>query len=161
MTKRRVFCDCHPAVILIYYAAAVGLTLCTMQPLFLLLLFAAGFWNAALLCGLRKALRGAAFSLAVTLLIAVCNTFFGSTGLTLLFYAFGHPVTAEAFCYGICSGLMLTGVLQWFSGYRQAMTNDKFLRLFGRVMPASALLLSMVFRALPETMPFPPPFFWR
>lgn len=152
MTKRRVFCDCHPAVILIYYTPAVGLTLCTMQPLFLVLLFMLGFWNATMLCGARKAVKNAGLYLAVTLIVACCNAVFGATGLTLWFYVFDHPVTQEGFFYGVCSGLMLTGVLQWFSGYRQAMTNDKFLRLFGRVLPSTALLLSMVFRALPETI---------
>ena len=152
MTRQRAFCDCHPAVIFVYYCAAITLTLCTMQPLALILLFGMGTWNVALLCGARKAVRGVAVYGAITLLVACCNALFGAAGLTVWFDALGHPVTMEAFSYGICMGMMLTGVLQWFSGYRQAMTNDKFLRLFGRVLPSSALLLSMVFRALPETM---------
>lgn len=150
--KRRAIADRHPAVILSFYFAAVALTLCTMHPLFLSLSLLCGFFNALLLRGPRHALKSAGVCLAVVLLAGCGNALFGSSGLTVAFCAFGHPVTLEAFCYGLCAGAMLAGVLQWFSCYRVAMSNDQFLALFGRVLPSTALLLSMVFRALPETI---------
>ena len=56
----------------------------------------------------------------------------------------------ESLIYGALSGLMLASILLWFSCYNKIMTSDKFIYLFGRIMPAISLLFSMVMRFVPN-----------
>ena len=48
------------------------------------------------------------------------------------------------------SAVMLMAVLNWFSCYHIVMTSDKFMYLFGRVIPATSLVFSMVLRFVPR-----------
>ena len=41
-------------------------------------------------------------------------------------------------------------VIQWFSCYNKIMTTDKFIYLFGKLIPALSLILSMAFRFVPR-----------
>lgn len=41
-------------------------------------------------------------------------------------------------------------VIQWFSCYNKIMTSDKFIYLFGRIIPALSLILSMALRFVPR-----------
>ena len=52
--------------------------------------------------------------------------------------------------YGIVLASMLFIAILWFSCYNEVMTTDKFVYLFGRVIPALSLVLSMVFRFVPK-----------
>lgn len=45
---------------------------------------------------------------------------------------------------------MLAAVISWFSCYTAVMTSDKFVYLFGRVIPALSLVLSMTLRFVPK-----------
>lgn len=69
----------------------------------------------------------------------------------MLFYMKdGNPVTLESILYGIGAGVMLAGVVSWFSVFNVVMTSDKFMYLFGKAIPAASLLLSMVLRFVPR-----------
>ena len=56
----------------------------------------------------------------------------------------------QSIVYGLASGLMLAGVISWFSVFHEVMTSDKFMYLFGKVIPAFSLLLSMTLRFVPR-----------
>ena len=45
---------------------------------------------------------------------------------------------------------LLAAVILWFSCFNVVMTTDKFVYLFGRVIPAMSLVLSMAFRFVPR-----------
>ena len=75
---------------------------------------------------------------------------FNHYGVTTLFYLKTGPVTLEAIVYGIVLASMLFIAILWFSCYNEVMTTDKFVYLFGRVIPALSLVLSMVFRFVPK-----------
>jgi len=45
---------------------------------------------------------------------------------------------------------MLITVLLWFSAFSRVMTSDKFIYLFGKVIPALSLVLSMSLRFVPK-----------
>ena len=59
-------------------------------------------------------------------------------------------MTLEALVYGVVLGTVMFVVIQWFSCYNQVMTSDKFVYLFGRIIPALSLVLSMALRFVPE-----------
>ncbi len=100
----------------------------------------------------RRALR---FQLAVllptTLTAALINPAFNHEGATLLAYLpSGNPLTLESVAYGAAAAVLLAAVILWFSCYTAVMTSDKFVYLFGRVIPALSLVLSMTLRFVPK-----------
>lgn len=89
------------------------------------------------------------FYLPLFLLVAVTNPLFSHNGVTPLFFMNGNPVTLEAVVYGVFISVMVVGVLFWCKCYNEIMTEDKFLYLFGRIIPKMSLVLSMALRFVP------------
>jgi len=82
---------------------------------------------------------------------ALVNPAFNHEGGTILTYLRGgNPLTLESIVYGIAAAVMLITVICWFSCYNAVMTSDKFVYLFGRVIPALSLILSMALRFVPR-----------
>ena len=91
------------------------------------------------------------FLLPMMLLTLVVNPAFNHQGITILTYLpTGNPLTLESILYGISAAAMLAAVISWFSCYTAVMTSDKFVYLFGRVIPALSLVLSMTLRFVPK-----------
>ena len=72
-----------------------------------------------------------------------------SNGETPLFFLNDNPVTLEAIVYGAAIAVMLISVIFWFKCLNDVMTSDKFLYLFGRLIPKLSLILSMALRFVP------------
>ena len=82
---------------------------------------------------------------------ALVNPAFNHEGQTILTYLpSGNPLTLESMFYGVAAAVMLASVVLWFSSYNEVMTSDKFVYLFGRVIPALSLVLSMALRFIPK-----------
>lgn len=82
---------------------------------------------------------------------ALINPAFNHEGVTILIYLEnGNPLTLESIVYGIAAATMLIAVMCWFSCYHVVMTSDKFVYLFGRIIPSLSLILSMVLRFVPR-----------
>ena len=146
---RKPFLDCHPIVNFIFYVGAFVMGMCLLHPLFLSISL-----TMALACFLLIEQKKAAFLLYMLTfgtLIAVINPLFNTQGTHILFTYFqGRPYTLEALCYGIALGAMFVTILIWFATYQKVMTSDKFLFCFGRMAPAASLILTMVFRLVPN-----------
>ena len=61
----------------------------------------------------------------------------------------GNNFTFEALIMGLVSGITVVSVIQWFFCFNEVVTEDKFMHIFGRILPKGALVLSMVFRFVP------------
>lgn len=141
----------HPLVNFLFFTLVLVYSMVLMHPVCLAVSLAGAIWYAVVLNG-PKAVR---FSLKVTLpvllLAAVVNPAFNHAGVTLLCYLpSGNPLTLESILYGLAAGAMLCAVLMWFVCYNAVMTSDKFVYLFGRVIPALSLVLSMTLRFVPR-----------
>lgn len=91
------------------------------------------------------------YALPVMLMTAVINPAFNHRGSIILCYlSTGNPLTLESILYGIAAAMMLVSVLLWFGCYTAVMTSDKFVYLFGRIIPALSLVLSMTLRFVPK-----------
>ena len=91
------------------------------------------------------------YALALFAVTAAVNPAFSHEGRTILRYLpSGNPLTLESILYGIGAGLTLCTALVWFSCYTRVMTSDKFVYLFGRIVPALSLVLSMTLRFVPR-----------
>jgi energy-coupling factor transport system permease protein len=100
----------------------------------------------------RKAVRfQLLYLLPMMLLAAIVNPAFNHEGATILTYLpTGNPLTLESMAYGAAAAMMLAAVITWFSCYNAVMTSDKFVYLFGRIIPALSLVLSMTLRFVPK-----------
>ena len=151
MLNRDTFSGYHPLVNFLYFAMVLVFAMCFMHPLCLLIsLGSATAYNIYLKGrkGLRFSLR---FLLPMMVLAAVLNPAFNHEGATILAYLpNGNPLTLESMIYGVAAAFMLAGVIQWFSCYNEVMTSDKFVYLFGRIIPALSLVLSMTLRFVPR-----------
>lgn len=140
----------HPAVNFTFFAAVIVCTLLFMNPLFLGISLTASVVYSLLLTG-KKALRlQLRVALPMLIAVAVFNPLFVHQGMTILFYLNDNPITLEAVEYGAAAAAMLVSILLWFACYNEVMTSDKFLYLFGRLIPSLSLLLSMTLRLIPR-----------
>ena len=63
----------------------------------------------------------------------------------------GWKKTVKFSCvYGLVMAMMLVCTMIWFSCYTIVMTSDKFIYLFGKIIPALSLVLSMCLRFVPK-----------
>ena len=151
MTNRDTFASYHPLVNFLYFAMVIVFSMCFMHPACLLIsVGSATAYNLYLKGrkGLRFSLR---FLLPMMALAAILNPAFNHEGATILTYLpGGNPLTLESMVYGLAAALMMVSVVQWFSCYNEVVTSDKFVYLFGRVIPALSLVLSMTLRFVPK-----------
>lgn len=151
MRYRDTFSSCHPAINFLYFALVLGYSMFFMHPISLVISLTSAVLYSVYLNG-RKAIRFQLFAmLPMILMAAILNPAFNHQGVTILTYLpTGNPLTLESILYGLAAALMLGAVITWFSCYTAVMTSDKFVYLFGRVIPALSLVLSMTLRFVPK-----------
>ncbi|MDR3052572.1 MAG: energy-coupling factor transporter transmembrane protein EcfT [Coriobacteriales bacterium] len=142
----------HPLVIFLFFVAAIALTMCALHPVLSVMAVAAAAAWAICLKGCHAFLGMLGFYLGVVVVMTVFNALFNTVGLTVLFYVGSMPVTAEALVFGLSSGALLVAVLTWFSCYQEVMGADKFLALFGRVLPTTSMMITLVFGFIPGVL---------
>ena len=151
MKNKDTFSGYHPTINFFYFTLVLLFSMCLMHPAYLAASLTGALAYAILLKG-RKAVRFAALGLLpMAALAALVNVAFNHEGMTILTYLpGGNPLTLESMYYGLAAAVMLASVVLWFSSYNEIMTSDKFVYLFGRVIPALSLVLSMALRFIPK-----------
>ena len=151
MQGKDTFSSLHPVVNFLFFALVLLFSMFLLHPASILLsLVCAASYNVYL-NGRRSARKQLRFLLPMALFAAVLNPAFNHQGATILTYLpSGNPLTLESVLYGFAAAGMLLCVVLWFSCYTAVMTSDKFVYLFGRVIPALSLLLSMTLRFVPK-----------
>lgn len=149
--KNDIFKSYHPLIGILYFVQVIVYAMLLMHPVCLGISLLCAFSYAVRLNG-KKALQfGLRFMLPTLLLTAVLNPAFSHEGVTILTYLpSGNPLTLESILYGLAAAVMLVTVVCWFSCYNAVMTSDKFVYLFGRIIPALSLVLSMALRFVPR-----------
>ena len=151
MKNNDAFSGLHPVVNFAYFAVVLLLTMFLMHPICLVLALAGALTYAAVLFGVRRLLRQALFLLPLLLVTVAISVAFNHRGVTVWAYLpNGNPLTLESAFYGLTAAVLLAAVLVWFSCCNVVLTSDKFVYLFGRVLPAMSLLLSMTLRFVPR-----------
>lgn len=147
---KSVFSTYHPIINFGFFCAVIGIGIFLQHPLFVAAAMIAAITYAVMLGGKGTVKFSLCFVLPMILLFIAVNMLTNSRGNTVLFsYGYKH-FTMEAAIFGCVSGLVLGTVLLWFSCYNKIMTSDKFVFLFGRIMPAISLIFSMVMRFVPN-----------
>lgn len=143
------FAQYHPAVNFIFFVFAIGITMFSMDPVFLLVTLVTS-WIWSVLLGGKKAVKfNLIMTVPIVIVMAIINTLFTHNGATVLFYLNYNRITLEAFLFGIAGAVMISSVVVWFTCFNKVMTSDKFIYLFGKAAPVLGLTLSMIFRFIP------------
>ena len=151
--KMNEFKNYHPVVNMFYFAAVIAFSVVFMHPVFILISLFSGLVYSAVLGG-RKMLK---FDLTCLLPLAVtaalANPAFNHEGITIIaYFPNGNPLTLESVIYGLAAAGMLSGVICWFSCFGKVMTSDKFIYLFGKIVPSLSLVLSMALAFVPKLL---------
>ena len=151
MINRDTFSSYHPIINFLYFALVLVFTMCFMHPIALGLSLFSALIYSIMLRG-RKAVRfSLVYMLPMAIFIIILNPAFTHEGVTILTYLpSGNPLTLESIAYGAAAATMLTAMLVWFTCFNEVITTDKFVYLFGRIIPALSLVLSMALRFVPR-----------
>ena len=151
MERRDTFSGCHPAINFLFFALVLVFTMVFLHPVSLVLSLASSLVWLVSLKGRGAVLAGMKLLVPMMLLAAILNPAFNHEGVTILTYLpSGNPLTLESILRGLAGAVMLAAVITWFQCYSAVMTSDKFVYLFGRVIPALSLVLSMTLRFIPK-----------
>lgn len=141
----------HPLVNFYYFSFVIVCSMFFMHPIFLIISLTSAFIYSVVLKGRRALKFNILYMLTLMLITALINPAFNHEGVTILFYLKGgNPITLESIVYGIVAATMFISVIVWFSCYNEIMTSDKFIYLWGRIIPSLSLIFSMVLRFVPK-----------
>ncbi len=141
----------HPLVNLIYFALVIGFSMVVNHPLAQLISLVCSVIYVVSTQVKKSVAFLLKFCLPLVLITAFVNPVFNHEGKTiLLYFSSGNPLTLESILYGFSSGCMIITLVLWFSAFNMVMTSDKFIYLFGKVIPALSLVLSMTLRFVPK-----------
>ena len=145
----RAFGKVHPLPLFTYFIVMLLFSMFLRNPVIVLLSLLGSGAFAATLTDRREKLSDLKFYIPLSVLIAVTNPLYSHNGRTPLFFVNGNAFTLEAVAYGVFIAAMIIAVLMWSKSYSKIVTGDKFLYLFGRVTPKTALILSVALRYVP------------
>ena len=141
----------HPLVNFLYFALVIGFSMVLNHPLAQGISLLCAVIYAVQTEGKKAVLFTFRWCLPIMLLTAFMNPAFSHEGITvLLYFPTGNPLTLESILYGLSSGVMIATVMLWFLNFNRVVTSDKFIYLFGRVIPSLSLVLSMTLRFIPK-----------
>ncbi len=145
------FAKMHPIVNFAYFISVILLAMLHTNPIMLLISFVCSMVYCTYLGGV-KSLKFNFFGIfPMIVFLAVINPLFNHRGMTILTYLpNGNPITLESILYGIFGAFTVMTIIVWFSCYNMVISSDKFIYLFGKIIPSLSLLISMALRFVPR-----------
>lgn len=135
----------HPVPCFLYFLAVIGFTIFSRDPVIL-----AESLLGAITAAVLSEKSGALPFLAVTAAaVTLTNPLFSHNGVTVLFFVGDLAVTLEALVYGLAFSVMLCAAVLWGVVSVRFLTSDKYIWLFGRLLPSAGLVLSCAIRFVP------------
>ncbi|OMD88034.1 MULTISPECIES: energy-coupling factor transporter transmembrane component T [Paenibacillus] len=145
------FSTFHPFVNFLYFVVVLLFSMVFMHPIFQVIALISAVAYSIMLKGKKGIRFNLLYMIPFLLFMAVMNPVFNHQGVTILFYLNnGNPITKESILYGVAAASMFVTVIIWFSCYNVVMTSDKFIYIFGKILPALSLIFSMVLRFVPR-----------
>ena len=134
----------------IYFATVIAGMIVFQHPIFLLISFVCAFAYSIKRNG-WKALVFNVILIPCVVAFAFYYSSYNHFGVTVLHQnMIGNNMTLESLVYGFVLGLVIAGVLIWFSCVYSVFTTDKVVYLFGKVSPRLSLFLSIILRMVPR-----------
>ncbi|MBQ1390065.1 MAG: energy-coupling factor transporter transmembrane protein EcfT [Clostridia bacterium] len=148
MIGRCILDRCHPLTLLVWYMYVIPITVLVHDPIITAVSLLFGIVHIIMIVGLPK-LSTVLYCAAFMTAAAIANPLFSHTGVTVLFFMNGLPVTLESLLYGVEMSAAACAVMLWCVSLTHFMTTDKITMLFGSVTPKLAVLLSLTLRFIP------------
>lgn len=145
------FSLCHPLTNFVFFLGAIGCAVVIQHPAYIAVSCICAAIYYVLLQG-RKGWRMVLGMVPIFLVLSAMNPLLNTYGQRVLFTVFGRPYTLEALYYGMAIAGIFVAMMLWFGCYSAVLTSDKFVCLFGSLIPALSLLLVMVLRMIPNLM---------
>jgi len=147
--KKDAFSAFHPLVNFVFFVLAIGFGVVIQHPAYLAVGFlASGVYYLLLHRG--KGIRMILGLIPLFLVMSLINPIFNTRGQQVLFTYFSRPYTLEALYHGMAVAAVFVVMFLWFGCYSAVLTSDKFVCLFGGLIPSLSLLLVMVLRMIPN-----------
>ena len=144
------FKSVHPISSFAFFVFTFLMSMTASHPLLLFVSFVAGLIYDVKLSGKKALSFFLKIILPMILLITVFNGVFSHYGVTVLFKMHnGNNFTLEALVFGFVFSVRTASALLWLDSFNEIITSDKFIFLFGRLSPKTALVVSMVLRFIP------------
>lgn len=141
----------HPVVNFTYFVFVITFSCVFMNPVCLAVSLICGTVYCLFLKGAQALKTSLKYVVSVAVLAVIINPLFNHQGVTVIcYFPSGNPLTMESVFYGLGAAAMIAAVICWFSCYNEIMTSDKFIYLFGKVIPSLSLILSMTLRFVPK-----------
>ena len=141
----------HPIVNFTYFVFVIGFSCFFMHPVSLCISLVCGFIYSVMLKGKKAITNNLIYMIPMLIIMALINPAFNHKGITIIEYLpSGNPLTLESIVYGLAAATMIVSVICHFSCYNEVMTSDKFIYLFGKIIPAMSLIISMTLRFVPK-----------
>ncbi len=133
----------HPVVNFTYFIIVISFAMFLLHPICILISLISSVIYSIIL----KGREGVKFTLPIIIISALVNPLFNHGGETIILYLpGGNPFTLESVIYGLATGAMISTVICWFSCYNKVMTSDRFIYIFGKLIPSVSLIFSMTLR---------------
>ncbi len=142
----------HPTLVFLFFIGVLVLTMLKNHPAIALVSFTFALLLRFRVAGVKKTLRSLLFFIPMIAVIALFNFFFNSNGITELFTIGHRTFMLEPMLFGLVSGLILVSVMMWFFSYSDLMDNGRFLAMLGKRLPVISMMISMIFRYIPDTI---------
>lgn len=149
MIDLKNFSSFHPTVLISYYVLVMFVTLMTANPIVVGFSFFGSILLFSILNRFKVVVKELGFYSLFFLLMALIHPLFVHNGITVLFFMNDNAITLEAIIYGIYIGVLVVTILFWCKSYSDIVSADKFLYLFGRIIPVLSLYISMTMRFIP------------
>lgn len=135
----------HPVPCFLFFLTMIGITIFSRDPV-ILAESLVGAVTAAVLSGKSGILP---FLIVTVAAVTFTNPLFSHNGVTVLFFVGDLAVTLEALIYGLAFAVMLCASVLWGAVSVRFLTSDKYIWLFGRLLPSAGLVLSCAIRFIP------------
>lgn len=149
-TNKDNFGTYHPIINFTFFCLVISFSMIFLHPVLMLISFTAAFAYSVYLNGKGAVKFNLVFVVPMMLVAALVNPLFNHSGMTILYYFRDNPITLESIVYGLATGFMFGSVIIWFSCYNAVITSDKFIYIFGKIIPAMSLVFAMVLRFIPK-----------
>lgn len=131
----------------IYFSSVIVFSMIIMHPAAMLISAV-----CAVCCCFVYKMRAKSFIYIAPAIIitALVNPLFNHRGQTVLaYFKNGNPFTLESLIYGGAAALLLLQAAAWFCCANKVLTSDKYMYIFGSIMPSLSLVLTFSLRFVP------------
>lgn len=135
----------HPVPCFLFFLTIIGITVFSRDPVIL----AESLVGAVAAAILSEKSGIFPFLIVTAAAVTFSNPLFSHNGVTVLFFVGDLAITLEALIYGLAFAVMLCASVLWGTVSVRFLTSDKYIWLFGRVLPSAGLVLSCAIRFIP------------